>query len=250
MAHRLRLGLLLLPLFALGCPDTEARYNEFLDATKDQRMSAGEEEDSGSESDSGPPPDLGADGLPDMSGTYLLALETALGPDSPLQFITEVTMTVADDGMSATATVVFTPLSLNVGSTVDPRECLTDAMLTFENVAFDAAGHFTLDMGTVMVTGAANPITGSDITASLVLDGDIRHIDALCGSISGMLMSPLEADLAGSTFGMLRLADDGCTPATLPGFGEFPYKCSQVPPAPSDDTGTGTDTGTDTGSTT
>ncbi len=41
-----------------------------------------------------------------------------------------------------------------------------------------------------------------------------------------MLTNPLEFDLAGSTFAAQRLADDGCTPDTLPT--EFPYKCDML----------------------
>lgn len=234
--HRLRLGLLSLPLFALGCPDTEARYNEFLEATKDDRMTAGEgqeEEESGSETGT-PPTDLPAEGL-DMSGIYLLALETSLGPDTPLQFITTVEETLNADG-SGVANFHFLPLSLAVGSQTDPRMCdaCMDGGLIFNDIPISAAGEFTLDMGVVSVCGASNPVTGSDIVASLVLEGHIVHADAMCGEISGMLMMPLEYDLAGSPFAMLRLADDGCDPATLPGMGEFPYKCSQVPPASGD----------------
>jgi hypothetical protein len=237
----LRLGLLSLPLFALGCPDTEARYNEFIDATKDQRLTAADES-GGSESEtSGTTPDLPDEGL-DMSGTYLLALETALGPDTPLQFVTTIEETLNPDG-SGVATFTFLPLSLNVGSQTEPRECdpCMDGGLVFNDIQISAAGEFTIDMGLVAVCGGSNPVTGSDIEATLVIEGHIVHVDALCGDITGMLMSPLQADLAGSTFAMLRLADDGCDPTTLPGMGEFPYKCSQVPPAP--EGGTDSDTG-------
>ncbi len=239
MVHQLRYGLLLLPLFVVGCPDSEARFNEFLDATKDDRMDAGEG-DTASESTS---EDTGVvDGVPDMTGIYLLALETSLVADSPLQFVTTVDMTVDADGMGATATFTFQPLSLGVGSLLEPRE-FVGIPLTFEDIAFDAGGNFEIDMGVVMVTGMANPITGSDITASLVLSGRIIHINALCGDITGEVTSPIQSDLVGSNFGMLRLDDDGSDPATLPTM--FPYQCDQVPPAPDGGTDTGTDTGTD-----
>ncbi|MFV8750402.1 hypothetical protein ACNOYE_07610 [Nannocystaceae bacterium ST9] len=250
MAHQFRFGLLLLPLLLLGCPDSEARFDEFLDNTQDNRPPASESDsadmDMGEDESAGT--DTAPDGLDDMSGTYLLALETALGPDTPLEFITTIDMMVAEDGMSATATFVFQPLSLDMGSQVAPREFVGEP-LTFDNVTFDAEGNYTIDMGEVMVTGAANPVTGSDIVATLVIDGHIVHINALCGGITGMLTSPLQADLAGSTFGMLRLAegDDGSDPATLPTM--FPYQCDQVPPPP-EEPDTGTDTGTGTDSTT
>ena len=81
-------------------------------------------------------------------------------------------------------------------------------------------------MGTVMVTGAANPVTGSDIVATLVVDGDILDANTMCGELSGEVSSPLVFDLTGSTFAASRLADDGSDPATLPTM--FPYKCSRI----------------------
>ncbi len=167
------------------------------------------------------PGDLPSECEPDSSGIYLLALETALGPDSPILFVVTLDA-IANDDCTSVATFAVQPLGVDLEFVGDP--------LVFPDVEFDANGEFMLDMGIVMITGAANPITDSDITASLVLTGHVVHADALCGDVTGMLMSPLEYDLAGSTFGAIRLADDGSDPATLPGFGMFPYNCSQVPP--------------------
>jgi hypothetical protein len=163
-----------------------------------------------------------------LDGIFLFALETSLGPDLPLQFVTTISnMVVAEDGSGATADFSFRPLSLNQGDILNPRECL-DEMLTFPGVEFDAEGNFEIDMGLVMVSGIANPVTGSDIEATILVNGHIVHDNAMCGGFEGMLMSPLEYDLAGSTFAAIRLDDDGCTPETLPI--SFPYKCDQVPP--------------------
>ena len=164
---------------------------------------------------------------PDNSGVYLLALETAPAPDTPLQFVLTLDVLYGGDCTIATANATLQSLSLTVGSQTDPREWVGEPLI-FESVEFDAMGNFVLDMGEVMITGAANPITGSDISATLVLDGHVVHVDALCGTVSGMLTSPLEFDLAGSTFAAIRLADDGTNPDTLPT--TFPYRCDQVPP--------------------
>jgi hypothetical protein len=53
-----------------------------------------------------------------------------------------------------------------------PREPIGDP-LCFEGLAIDG-GAFTIDAGVVMVTGMANPITGANITASLIMMGTIR----------------------------------------------------------------------------
>ena len=210
-------GLFGLTLLASGCPDSEARFNEFLDATEDQRPQA--------ESGDG---DGDPTGLINMDGIYLFALETSLGPDLPLQFVTTISnMTIADDGQSATADFEFQPLSLGQGETLTPREFIGDP-LVYDGISFDADGNYNIDMGTVMVTGMANPVTGSDIVATLQVLGQIVHADALCGELTGDLTSPLEFDLDGSTFAAIRLADSGMDPATLPT--TFPYRCNQVPP--------------------
>jgi hypothetical protein len=159
------------------------------------------------------------DSLPDA--TYLLAIETSLGPDLPLQFVLDVfNLVPTNDG--ATADFVIQPLSLQQGQTT-PGECI-GVPLEFEGVTFDIDGNFVLDMGLVMISGEANPITGSDIEATIVLHGHTVEPDAMCGDMTGMLMSPLEYDLAGSTFAAIPLAD-GCDADPFPA----PiYKCSML----------------------
>ena len=220
------LGLAGLTLTASGCPDSEARFNEFLEATKDMRQDAGDDESESGNGDGDGDGDP-ADTIPDMSGTFLFALETALGPGLPLQFVTNIDMTVNEDGSGAVASMSFQPLSLEQGETLMPRECIGEP-LVFTDVAFDASGAYVLDMGEVMVTGMANPVTGGDIVATLVVSGEVVHEDAICGTFDAMLTSPLESPLTGSTFAAIRLDDDGCTPTTLPTM--FPYKCADVPP--------------------
>ena len=58
----------------------------------------------------------------------------------------------------------------------------------------------------------ANPISGGDILATIVLDGRILSDDAWAGAVSGMATQPVAADLAGSTFGALRVADPSDRP--------------------------------------
>ncbi|NVB36673.1 hypothetical protein G6O69_02440 [Pseudenhygromyxa sp. WMMC2535] len=219
------LGILALALLTTGCPDPEARFNEFLDATEDDRIKDEGGTEDGGEDDSG---DSGEEGLTDMSGTYLFALVTTLDPETPLQFVTTIDMVVADDGQSATADFSFQPLSLDVGAKTEPREFVGDP-LVYTDVSFDADGNYELDMGNVQVSGEANPITGSDIEATLQVIGEIVHARAFCGELTGEVTSPLTYDLAGSTFAAIMLDDDGSDPASLPT--EFPYRCDMVPPA-------------------
>jgi hypothetical protein len=161
------------------------------------------------------------DGDPILDATYLLAIETSLGPDLPLQFVLDVLNLVETDG-GATADLLFRPLSLNQGD-ITPGECVGEAIL-IEDVSFDPAGNFVVDMGLVMVSGLANPITGSDIETTITLYGHTVQPDAMCGDIEGMLVSPLEYDLSGSQFAAIPLAG-GCDANPFPA----PiYKCSML----------------------
>jgi hypothetical protein len=59
--------------------------------------------------------------------------------------------------------------------------------------------------------GGANPLSGSEQPMTGVLEGVILNADTACGSVSGMVAG---IDLAGSTFGAIRVTDT--TPDTLP----------------------------------
>jgi hypothetical protein len=161
------------------------------------------------------------DALPEL--TYLLAIETVLGPDLPLQFVLDVfNLVQTNDGV--TGDFVLQPLSLAQGQTT-PGECIGEP-LEYEGILFqsDFDGSFVVDMGLVMISGEANPVTGSDMEATMVLHGQPVAPDAMCGDMTGILMSPLEYDLAGSTFAAIPLAG-GCDadffPAPI-------YNCSML----------------------
>ena len=73
------------------------------------------------------------------------------------------------------------------------------------------------DLGELAVTGAANPITGSDIVATLSLTGAIQDENVYCGIAGGMVTVPANIDLTGSTFAAIRInPEDAMNPAALP----------------------------------
>ena len=185
------LSLLLgLPLVA-GCPDSEAKFNEFLDNTKDDR-------------DFMPPPPPDVETTADISGQFLLAISTVIAPDLPMQFV--ATNTLMDDGSGGKVLKsCLQPLQLMQGTVTMPRVPIGDP-LCYDNIPV-VDGKFTIDAGVVMVTGMANPVTGGDIEATLIMAGSIISADFYCGDLTGQVMSPLMADLAGSTFAAVRLTD-------------------------------------------
>lgn len=207
---------------ASGCPspDPEGKYDRFIDQTEDDRDLPETKMDFGAPvlPDFGTGGETETGGGPSFDGVYLVAVDTIVSYGLPLQFIGDVTAEL-DEAGNGTISVTFQPLSLDPMSTTTPREEVGDA-ITIDADVEDYA--FTLDFGQIMVTGAANPITGSDITATLSLVSQIRNEDAWCGTVTGMVESPIMVPLEGSYFAATRLADRDERPT------KFPCDCGAV----------------------
>ncbi len=194
------LGMVLLA----GCPspDVEGRYDGFVDKTQDIRDDAATVK-----------MDIGGS-LADVTGTFHFSLAAIVAETTPLQFIATTTFT-ADEAGGGTLDIDLQPLSLNVLATTEPREFVGDVV----SISFpvDESGAFEADLGELAVTGAANPITGSDIVATLSLQGAIQDENVYCGNAGGMVTVPANIDLTGSSFAAIRIdPEDAMNPAALP----------------------------------
>ena len=167
-----------------GCPEPEKRFREFVGRAPTVDAGAAVE-------------DGGGGAIADVTGTFLLAIATTIAPDRPLQFLAEVTLTPAAAG-TATLSLVAQPLSVAARTAVG-------SPIAVSNVAVDARGRLTLPFGAQTVTGAANPISGSDILATITLTGAIASADRFCGTVTGMVTMPIQIDLAGSVWGAIRV---------------------------------------------
>lgn len=188
------LGLCLGPCLAaaLACgPDSEGKYNEFLDDTKVERDMPKPKEDFAALAG-------------DINGDFLLAVSTTVNPPTPLQFIATNTVTMDEDG-KLLLSVSLQTLTLKQGQVTNPRQPI-DEPLVFKDLPL-VDGKFTIDAGTVMVSGMANPITGANITATLVMAGTIMEDDFYCGSVDGEVLDPPVGSIAGSEFAAVRLTD-------------------------------------------
>jgi len=189
----------------IGCngPDPQGKFDDFLKDTRESTSGAGTTE-------------LGTTGTPttdvttggpmvfDISGDFLLAVATTVDQDKPLQFI--ATSVVADvDGKQVVTSLCLQPLTLMQGKVTVPREPIGDPLCFMGLDVLD--NQFTLDAGIVSVTGMANPITGANIVASLVMAVTIKSDDLYCGSVTGEVMEPPVGDITGSTFAAVRLTD-------------------------------------------
>lgn len=178
-------GALGLVALASGCTDPDGRYDDFLERTADLRA-----------------PDSGAI-TPgerfDFSGRYLVALSITLAPGQPILLAADVG--VAED--LASIDLAFQPLATDLDEA--PRSEVGDA-LEVDAVPYAEDGSFEVDFGEVTVPARANPISGSDIVATVAIAGTAHEATddramLFCGDASGMVRVPLALDLAGSTFG-------------------------------------------------
>lgn len=142
-----------------------------------------------------------------LDGVYLLAVAAVIDPAHPLQWLASVEQEKPSAGGHG-LTIVLQSLSLEVGSTNAPREPVGEPLEI--HGAFEPDGSFWAETPTVVIPGAANPITGSEIGASMVLEGTVSGRESWCGQVSGQVTQPLMLDLAGSTFAFTPV--DGALP--------------------------------------
>jgi hypothetical protein len=200
-------------------PDSQGKFEEFVEQTRDT--------DGASDSMSSAPitsSDPGTTGTPtttgdtdgpapaDISGDFLLAVSTVVDKSKPLQFIATNTVVMNMDG-TQTLSLCLQPLSLEQGKVTVPRQPIGEP-LCFTDLPI-ADTQFTIDAGTVMVTGMANPITGANITATLKMSGTVKDADFYCGTVTGEVLDPPIGSIDGSTFAAVRLADKTVLPTDV-----------------------------------
>lgn len=143
-------------------------------------------------------------GEPGTEADFFLAIyATPIAPTTPFQFLVDVT---AEGGQLVLS---LTPLSLEILSVDSPREPLPPPFVVSGPMAAD--GSFTIEIPELMLIGQANPITGSDIVASVTLDGVFEQ-DRICGQVSGSITVPANIDLTGSSLSGMRI-DGGPLPS-------------------------------------
>lgn len=179
--------------------------------TRDPDDTADPSDTSDPPDDTGPGPlDLGGDPMPD--GTFLLAIETILSPGLPFQGVVLV-----ERSGDSTVDLTLQWLSLDQGSTTVPREPLLPTYF-FWRVPVAPDGSFTWTMDAMMLPAAANPITGSDVLADLVLEV-VPAGSPYCGPVDGDVLSPIQVPLAGSTHALTAIPSAEELPL------EFPVSC-------------------------
>ncbi|MCX4243312.1 hypothetical protein [Paraliomyxa miuraensis] len=170
---------------------------------------SGDSADSADEVDGtwGPVLDIGVD--PGETQTLLLAIDTIVSPGLPFQGI----VWLERDGAS-TVTITLQWLSLDPGSTTAPRELVGD-VYAYPGIPVAPDGAFTWPTGVILVPGAANPITGSDVVLSAVLEA-VPEGSPYCGRVSGEVTAPIQVPLDGSTHAMTSVPSEHELPLDFP----------------------------------
>jgi hypothetical protein len=187
----------LVALSAVGCPDTQGQLDDFVERW--ERTHPAGNDAAPEDASSCVPPAPG-----ELTGQFVFALSAVIAPPTPIVFLAEVSS--VDDPNGSALTLELQPLSAAdrttpVGSaiSVGPHPIAPD-------------GTYQAVLPPLVVTGEANPITGSEIAAEVTLDARICGVsDFYCGTVSGRVTSPLVIPLAESTFAMERVS--GALPA-------------------------------------
>jgi hypothetical protein len=133
-----------------------------------------------------------------VAGEYLLALSVTLAPTKPIVVLTDLSTPPLDGGTG----VLFAAQPLSAAD----RKTKVGPKLALGPFPVRENGTFRADMPGLSVPGAANPVTGGDISANVVLDGSLCGDGrSFCGTVTGNVVSPLPLDLAGSTFTLTRV---------------------------------------------
>lgn len=205
------LTLVHLSVFGCASPDPETSFEAFADRVV-ARDDVGEDTgDVGVDTvDDTTPEDTTPDGsgceLPplDPAGTFLLAVWVKAFPTKP-PLLLELTVTPTD----STYTFSFQPLTndFDVEGEVNPTPRLPAGEPVVVTGVAVTDGDFTLTVEDVIISGEANPITGREIEADIILTGGFEHGNFACGGVDGAATRPTPVALRNSTFGMERTDD-------------------------------------------
>jgi hypothetical protein len=207
-------------LAATGCVDPKGAFDDF----------------AGRVIDAAPPIDAAVcNDLPDINGQFLFGFASTINPETPLQFIANVTLTENGDGTSSMA-MSLQPLVLEAPARPeDPplRTPIGDLIASPPPVKISETCQATLVYERKTVPGRANPLTYSQATATLEVQVEIRTADLFCGPVNGDVVAPTMISVDGSNFGAIRI-----TPGTI-GDAALPQPVSRCPASMPADAGPG-----------
>ncbi len=186
-----------------GCPDPDARYDEFLERSQAERSKDAPDFGPGETSD-----------RTDISGRYFFALATELDEGKPLLFQADITIDQTNDP-DWTIEMQLTALRSWCGDAFcaedDPtrRELLMPLIANPGPVPYAEDGTFEIDFGEITAPGGVNAISGAEIKANLTLFGQTQPTGTVCGQVAGSLTDPFPFTLRreANNFGTVAAPD-------------------------------------------
>ncbi|WP_433930133.1 hypothetical protein AB3662_39995 [Sorangium cellulosum] len=193
-----------------GCADPQGRYDDFetrdTAIREDQGSGEGGSDGEGGSGGGGGGSCLPEAGAPD--GDFFFSLSAYLSPRAPIVFLSKLTTEASDGGLSFSLS--FQPLE------AADRKTPTGEPFDVGPYEVSADGQFTAELPTIVVPGNANPISGSELEATITLTGALcAPADFVCGDVTGTATRPIALDLKGSTFAMERITDPSSYPAPV-----------------------------------
>jgi hypothetical protein len=172
-----------------GCVDPGADFDAFIGRARPPQSNAG---------DAGGDASVCTVRPGDVEGQYSFAISVTLAPTKPILALTDVTTPATGSGTG----FAFDAQPLSAAD----RRTPVGQKVSLGPFQVDQNGAYRAEIPNLQVTGAANPVTGGDITADAVLSGNLCGDGRFfCGTVSGNVTKPLPLDLDGSTFTFTRV---------------------------------------------
>lgn len=172
-----------------GCPDPQGALDDF--GVRYNEANAGGSEGGPNLGDCTP---AQADSF--ASSEFLTALSVKLSPKTPVTLLAKLTTAADGPGVSVSMNLQY----------LSREDQTTPVGEPFDRGPYAVAedGTFTADWETIVVPIDANAVNGFEITANVGLVGNAfcKDTTLICGDVTGATTSPVQLDLAGSTFTM------------------------------------------------
>lgn len=154
-----------------------------------------------------------------ISGTWIMNINIVDVGGIILRFRMEITLSEPR---------VIETLSIRV---TDEDDNLSDELATLNGLTINEAGQFEARFDDITLPGPFSP-TGSDLVASLILDGQVRGTNFMCGAVTGDV-PVLGIELSMSTFGAVPLGEpESFSCDDMPMMAALPMLGPQDRPAP------------------
>lgn len=211
LAKLATLGLASLLTLAVSCADPDGEFQDFVErATQIEQSDAGMDVEQDVGNEGGEASACTPLTQADVANGYMFTLAAVILPSKP--FVADATLTI--DEANNTVSMSVQPLSAADKTTPVGSPILGGPF------QIEADGSFEADFGVITMTGAANPISGSDLVTELRLSaapgGWCQESSFVCGAAEGIASKPIEnLNLKGSTFTFQKLSAPGQYPAPV-----------------------------------